>query len=383
MNDTIQNPKEELALKLLHYFITEQNYQPIVLHGGNQNEVWLENLEAPYKIVRIMNGYIHNKEQLEFDLYKTEDILSKIKKKTFSYKMTMLSFMLDMNENVNPDDTNHIQFIKINEEQDLEKYENIHHFFPNIQEKIKFKEDGIELIMKVTNDINHKNKLQSEEAASIFKSNRPYVTYVLIGMNVLLYILMYFLGSGSEDENTLIRFGALVSDLVKNHEVYRLITSMFLHAGIFHLLFNMQALYILGPQIENFFGKGKYLFIYFFSGLVGNLLSILFIPHTISVGASGAIFGLLGALAYFGYHHRVYLGNVLKTQIIPIIILNVAIGFLIPNINIIAHLGGLLAGILATYTVGMKKQRNSFERVNGFIVSSILILFLTYLFFSR
>ena len=116
----------------------------------------------------------------------------------------------------------------------------------------------------------------------------------------------------------------------KNYlELFRLISSIFLHGGIFHLLCNMYSLYILGPQLESFFGKTKFVVIYIISGVIGNLLSMTFLQDgVVSVGASGAIFGLLGALLYFGYHYRVYLGGVIKSQILPILFINLAIGFL-------------------------------------------------------
>ena len=82
MNETI-NRKDLIVMKLLHYFITKRNYSPIILQGA-EDEIWLENLDSDYKIVRIVSNYIHNDEQLDFDLFKTKKITDKIKKKTFS-----------------------------------------------------------------------------------------------------------------------------------------------------------------------------------------------------------------------------------------------------------------------------------------------------------
>ena len=84
-NELAINNKDMLVMKLLHYFITEKGYNPIVLHGI-QNEIWLENIDGPYKIIRIMMGYIHNNSQYDFDMFKTKRIMSKIKMKTFSFK---------------------------------------------------------------------------------------------------------------------------------------------------------------------------------------------------------------------------------------------------------------------------------------------------------
>ena len=98
-----------------------------------------------------------------------------------------------------------------------------------------------------------------------------------------------------------------------------------------------------------------------------------------SVGASGAIFGLLGSLLYFGYHYRIYLGSVLKDQIIPIIILNILLGFMLPGVDNAAHIGGLIGGYLATVSVGIKNKSNRNEMINGIIVLVIYIAFLVYM----
>ena len=100
--------------------------------------------------------------------------------------------------------------------------------------------------------------------------------------------------------------------------------------------------------------------------------------NVFSVGASGAIFGLFGALLVFGYHYRVYLGNTLRSQIIPLILFNLALGFLEPGIDNGAHIGGLVGGILITMAMGVKYKENKTERTNGLILSIIVLGFLIY-----
>ena len=95
--------KNVLAMKLLHYFITEKNYNPIILQGV-ENEIWLENLNEDCKVVRIVSNYIHNKEQFDFDKFKTQKILGKIKKKTLSLNMNVLSIFLDLGDNIKLED---------------------------------------------------------------------------------------------------------------------------------------------------------------------------------------------------------------------------------------------------------------------------------------
>ena len=167
-------------------------------------------------------------------------------------------------------------------------------------------------------------------------------------------------------------------------ELYRLVTSVFLHGGLIHLLCNMYSLYVIGPQLESFFGKIKYTIIFIGSGVIGNLLSMAFLQDTyVSVGASGAIFGLLGALLYFGYHYRVYLSGVIKSQIIPLIILNLAIGFIGTSINNLAHIGGLIGGVLVSMAVGVKYKSAKADIVNGIIMTLIFVVFLIYMIFFR
>ena len=108
-------------------------------------------------------------------------------------------------------------------------------------------------------------------------------------------------------------------------------------------------------------------------------MSIVFMRNGVSIGASGAIFGLMGAIVYFGYHYRVYLGNVIKSQIIPLIIINLALGFMMDGIDNFAHIGGLIGGFLITIGLGIKYKSSTFEKVNGLIISIIYVVFLAYM----
>jgi len=137
---------------------------------------------------------------------------------------------------------------------------------------------------------------------------------------------------------------------------------------------------VIGPQIESFLGKVKFIVIYFFSGMMGSLLSMMFSSYA-SIGASGAIFGLLGSLLYFGYHYRLYLGTVLKSQIIPLILLNLAIGFMVPGIDNASHIGGLIGGLLSTSCLGIDYKSSKEERMQGLIITTIFTVFLIYMAF--
>lgn len=382
--ESIINKNDELVMKLLHYFITKKGYNPIVLHGA-QNEIWLENLDQDYKIVRIVSNYIHNNEQLDFDIFKTKNIMKKIKRKTFSFNMNALSIFLNLGDNVHFDNDkfgSNLIAIDLKDFNDLEKEEAVIKSFPDICKKEESSEDGFNLFMKLTKEINDKNEVEAKKAEDIFTKKKPVITYALIIINVLVFIAMYIFGKGSEDTLTLLLFGANYPVLVRAGDYYRLITSAFLHAGLLHLIFNNYALYVIGSQLESFLGKAKFLIIYLVSAICGSLMSMLF-SDGISVGASGAIFGLLGSLLYFGYNYRVYLGTVLKSQIIPLIILNLVIGFITPGIDNAAHIGGLLGGLGMTMALGIKYKTSTFEKVNGKIIMAVYIGFLIFMAFFR
>lgn len=388
MNNDTENIMEEatelklsnrdlLVMRIIHYFVTKKNYNPVILHGIN-DEIWLENLDEPYKIIRIVNHYIHNNEQLLLDQFKLKKILNKLKAKTLSFKLTSFSIYTDLGDTVDLKKDSPVNEIFI---KDLSDFDNpdILKIFPDLDKETLYDEEGIELFMKITNEINIKNTAKAKRAEELFTPKKPWITYLIMAICIITFLLMYVFGNGSEDNLTLLKFGANLDVLTKRGEYYRILTCIFLHIGIVHLLLNMYSLYIIGPQVESFYGKIKYLFIYLYSGICGSILSLAFSNNVISAGASGAIFGLLGSLLYFGYHYRVYLGNVIKSQIIPVILVNLFIGFITPGIDNFAHIGGLIGGVIASMICGVKDKPNKIDRINGMILGIIYTAFIIYL----
>lgn len=367
--------KEEIVMKLLHYFITEKNYNPVILRGA-KNEIWLENLDEKYEIIRIVSNYIHNEDQLSFDMFKTKRIVKDIKKKTLNYKLNVLSIFTDLGDSVKLTSQEDIDCINIKNEEDLKKYNFIYETFPDINEKLKHDEKGMELFAKITTDINKKSKEEVDKMNKIFKSNTPVLTIMLITINVLIFLYGLFFDKNS----MLINNFALYAPYVRGGDYYRLISSAFLHVSLFHLLVNMYSLYIIGSQIENFFGKTKYIVIYLFSAIIGSLFSMLF-TRGVSIGASGAIFGLLGAMLYFGCFYRIYLGNTITSQILPVILINLLIGFSSSSIDNFAHIGGLVGGIIITMALGVKDKADKNSRLKGIIFTTVIFLFLIYMNF--
>lgn len=370
--------KNVIVMKLLHYFITEKNYNPIILQGV-ENEIWLENLSEDYKVVRIVSGYIHNDEQFDFDRFKTKRIMKKIKRKTLSFSMNVLSIFLDLGDNVTEELNNNpnLLCVKVNDESDLNKSDIIKKGFPDLTKKLKYNEQGVELFVKITNDINKHNKADADKIEKVFKSKFPMVTYIIIAINIIFYIVPLLFGQ----YNSVIDKFCVHGPSIRAGQYYRLITGIFLHGGIMHLLLNCYSLYVIGSQLESFLGKVKFAIIYLVSGISGALFSMIFGGNYASIGASGAIFGLMGSLVYFGYHYRVYLGNVIKSQIIPLIVANLVFGFLATGIDNSAHIGGLIGGALITIALGIKDKSTTFEKINGWIITAIFLAFATYMAF--
>ena len=180
----------------------------------------------------------------------------------------------------------------------------------------------------------------------------PYITWLLIGVNLVVYLLTELLG-GSTAIEVLLRLGAIEGQLIASGEYWRLFTAMFLHSGLIHLGSNVVGLLIFGHQLERLFGYARFSAIYILAGLSGSVASYAFnisvTPYSIAVGASGAVFGVLGALVAFFLSNRNLLGETGRNTMIALLILaavNLVIGFALPGIDNFAHLGGLVGGFL-------------------------------------
>jgi rhomboid protease GluP len=183
----------------------------------------------------------------------------------------------------------------------------------------------------------------------------PMVTYILLGITVFVFVLQ--MGSkplfGIDDVPA--RLGMKVNDLIQTGQLWRLITPVFLHStdNILHLGFNMYALYILGPGLERFYGHWRFVGLYFLSGFAGNVLSFLF-SDAPALGASSAIFGLLGAQGVFLYVNKGIYGRPGQRALINLVVIaviNLIIG-LQPGIDNWGHIGGLIGGTLFAWFAG-------------------------------
>ncbi len=208
-----------------------------------------------------------------------------------------------------------------------------------------------------------------------YKIKQLTYTQWLIGMNIFMFIITKALDLFNV--NAYLVLGAKVNTLIAFGEYWRLITSMFLHADFMHIIFNMLALYILGRDIERFYGKRKFLFIYFFSGIFGAITSYVFIPN-MSVGASGAIFGLMGANLYLYKINPTVYKRIYGSDFLVLIGINLVLGFVYPNIDIAGHLGGLVAGFFASWSVGLSFEK-AFATKRLLMQATLIIVTCAYL----
>jgi rhomboid protease GluP len=199
----------------------------------------------------------------------------------------------------------------------------------------------------------HEPPLSAPQKVSVpLPTRQPVVTYTLIAICGVVFLLQVatnqWLGTDWPAE-----VGAKVNDAIMRGELWRLFTPMFLHASIPHILFNLYALWVIGPGLESNYGHGRYLALYVLGGFTGNVASFLFSPVA-SVGASTAIFGLLGAEGVLIYQNRRLFGKVAQkalTNVILIAAVNLAIG-LSPGIDNWGHVGGLIGGTLFAWFGG-------------------------------
>lgn len=177
-------------------------------------------------------------------------------------------------------------------------------------------------------------------------------SYGLIGFTVLVFAGQW-LSLNVYGRDLLLEWGAKSRPEMAAGQVWRFVTPLFLHVSLPHLLVNMYSLYAIGPAVERFFGTPRFIALYLLSGISGVLFSLAFSPFP-SAGASGSIFGLLGALAAFLYLHRALFGRFGRLQLrqlVVVALLNLALG-LMPRIDNWGHVGGLVAGVLLAWSLG-------------------------------
>jgi rhomboid protease GluP len=178
------------------------------------------------------------------------------------------------------------------------------------------------------------------------------VTYTLLGITVAVYLLQ-LLSQFALGYDLPIEVGAKANEYIRAGELWRFFTPMLLHGSLVHIGFNMYALYIFGIGLERRFGHGRFLLLYILSGFAGTVFSFLF-TSSYSIGASGAIFGLIGAEGIFLFQNRKLFGNQVRgaiNNVIFVVVINLFLG-LQPGIDNWGHVGGLMGGLIFAWFAG-------------------------------
>lgn len=376
--------------KLTDYLVRKQGFE-IIFIDNSETEIWLQrNKLKQNDVIRLINKEFDWKNQLKTDIERS--ISSNVILDQLILGRNIQLHNVYIAKRAPVDDWEVLKStIKIKHR----KFTNMHVYYLDDENKKTEKArlfdqgdiDGFE-IDKLDNGLEmerisrylrstivgefQKSQSQSKQ---VFEYAKPFFTYVILAINVLMFLLLEWQG-GSTSVEILIRYGAKYNAAILDGEWWRLVSSMFLHIGFVHLLMNMLALHIVGSLVERIYGASRFLTIYFFAGIIGGLTSFAFTPQ-LAAGASGAIFGLFGALLLFGIHYRRIFFQTMGWNVIVIIGFNIVFGFLVPQIDNGAHIGGLIGGFITSAIVffpNKKQLRQQALAVLGYVGLFIALL---------
>ena len=303
----------KLYWKALYYWIRYLNYNVIYRDKGD-DEIWLSHKRKQSIVVFRKN--VTSTQEIRFDKYYfTDKELSK--------------------ENLNEEKPTKLKFKILSNEQSLKSL------------PINF----LLIKMLINNEdkktyLYYKRKVLTQNLVDKHMQRFTPITYTLILINIVIWLCMILYLNRFSDVK-LLEVGGLVHFNVVHGEWYRLISSMFLHFNFEHILMNMLSLFIFGKIVESIIGSWRMLIIYIISGLYGNFVSLSFNTTTISVGASGAIFGLIGSIFVIMYLSKNFNKKMIGQLLIALVVL-IVFSLFMSNINIMAHLGGFISGVLIT-----------------------------------
>lgn len=203
---------------------------------------------------------------------------------------------------------------------------------------------------------------------------KPWATWTILGINVAIYLIMNLWGMivGAGTNTQLLLFGAKVNELIAMGQYWRLISANFLHIDVAHLFFNMLALYFYGPVTEMLFGRKKFVALYMLAGLLGSIASFAF-NVSASAGASGAIFGIIGAMFYFRKMRPDIFKRMFGARLFIILGINIFYGLSNSAIDNWGHFGGFVGGFLAAYALGLFGEQHSTKKVGAWAVLFVLL----------
>lgn len=375
-----QHRMYQMAYEFVHY----SHYHIVYV---KEDEVWLEKYEQKTsKVIRLIHKGFNWKNHLKNDIAKVFQAVKTMRPNLLGKNIEVSNVYVSSDSPV--DDWEIFKKpLQLNEKNPLKmqvyyiKEDNFQSEYDKLKATLNIDID--EAYKQLTDDereaginqykryLYEKYEAKKNERNNIFSFGKPFLTYILMAISIAMFFVLETSGGSTNVEN-LIRHGAKYNPLIIDGEWWRLVSSMFLHIGLLHLVMNMLALYYLGTVVERIFGSVRYLFIYMLAGIAGSLTSFVFILN-VSAGASGAIFGLFGALLYFGIIHRKLFFQTMGSNILTVLGLNLVIGFIVPEIDASAHIGGLIAGFIAAAIVHLPKHKNRFRQLLALISYFILL----------
>ncbi|MDS3921816.1 rhomboid family intramembrane serine protease [Staphylococcus epidermidis] len=349
----------KLYWKALYYWIRYLNYN-VIYRDKEDDEIWLSH-KRKHSIV-VFRKDVTSTQEIRFDkskiMERPEEIQQFIGYIPESYEFYYFTDKELSKENLNEEKPIKLKFKIISNEQSLNSL------------PINF----LLLKMLINNEdkrtyLHYKRKVLTQNLVDKHIQRFTPITYTLILINIVIWLCMILYLNRFSDVK-LLEVGGLVHFNVVHGEWYRLISSMFLHFNFEHILMNMLSLFIFGKIVESIIGSWRMLIIYIISGLYGNFVSLSFNTTTISVGASGAIFGLIGSIFVIMYLSKNFNKKMIGQLLIALVVL-IVFSLFMSNINIMAHLGGFISGVLITL-IGyyFKTQRSLFW---SFLIVFLLI----------
>ena len=349
----------KLYWKALYYWIRYLNYN-VIYRDKEDDEIWLSH-KRKHSIV-VFRKDVTSTQEIRFDkskiMERPEEIQQFIGYIPESYEFYYFTDKELSKENLNEEKPIKLKFKIISNEQSLNSL------------PINF----LLLKMLINNEdkktyLHYKRKVLTQNLVDKHMQRFTPITYTLILINIVIWLCMILYLNRFSDVK-LLEVGGLVHFNVVHGEWYRLISSMFLHFNFEHILMNMLSLFSFGKIVESIIGSWRMLIIYIISGLYGNFVSLSFNTTTISVGASGAIFGLIGSIFVIMYLSKNFNKKMIGQLLIALFVL-IVFSLFMSNINIMAHLGGFISGVLITL-IGyyFKTQRSLFW---SFLIVFLLI----------
>ena len=374
--------------RLAHFFSVENNYR-LINFSEDKKEIWLENLSnKKMPIIRLLRHDLDWGNKLKRDIQIVGYQGDKLRKHLLKRELNIMNIYISTYPPVDEYEKYLQSPLLINKKTKLynvlvdranmdEKLAKVAEYIQQQLEfewKMDYEETEVQVVKQA---VLAKAISESKQEKQVFEYGKPFFTYVFIAIQLLMFILMEVMG-GSQNIETLMRFGAKSNIAIVEGEWWRFITPMFLHIGLLHLVMNTLALFYLGTAVEKMFGRVRFLIIYFFAGIMGTIASFVF-SSQLSAGASGAIFGCFGALLYLGVVYPKLFFRTIGMNVIVLIVINLFFGFTVPGIDNAGHIGGLVGGFIATGIVHFPKKRRFLMQISFSllaITTTAVLLFL-------